>query len=119
MPRRIGREKKTVEAMIRIHCRDHHSTGDALCAECAALLAYASDRLERCKFADDKPPCSQCPVHCYRTAMREKIRAVMRYAGPRMVRKHPVLAVRHLLDERKKPGATVKKALRATDKDRT
>jgi hypothetical protein len=112
MRRRIERETKTVEAMIRIYCRDHHGAGDSLCAECAALLAYASDRLERCKFAAEKPPCSQCPVYCYRTAMREKIRAVMCHAGPRMVRKHPVLAVRHLLDERKKP-------VRSTDKDRT
>jgi hypothetical protein len=37
--------------------------------------------------------------------MREKVRAVMRYSGPRMAGKHPVLAVRHLLDGlRKKPG---------------
>ena len=30
--------------------------------------------------------------------MREKVKAVMRYAGPRMLDKHPVLAVFHLLD---------------------
>ena len=29
--------------------------------------------------------------------MRERIRAVMRYAGPRMITRHPVAAVRHLL----------------------
>ena len=32
---------------------------------------------------------------------RAKIRAVMRWAGPRMLFVHPVLAVRHLLETRK------------------
>jgi hypothetical protein len=30
--------------------------------------------------------------------MREKIRAVMKYAGPRMMVRHPLLAVGHLVD---------------------
>ncbi len=33
--------------------------------------------------------------------MRERVRVVMRYAGPRMLFRHPILAVRHLLDERR------------------
>ncbi|MDR2525428.1 MAG: nitrous oxide-stimulated promoter family protein, partial [Oscillospiraceae bacterium] len=34
---------------------------------------------------------------CYRADMREKIRAVMRYAGPRMLLHHPVMAIRHFI----------------------
>jgi len=30
------------------------------------------------------------------------MREVMRFAGPRMMWRHPYLAIRHLLDERKK-----------------
>ena len=36
--------------------------------------------------------------------MRERVRAVMRYSGPRMLTRHPVLAVAHLADGRKTPG---------------
>jgi hypothetical protein len=35
--------------------------------------------------------------------MREKIRDVMRYAGPRMLLTHPVMAIAHLLDGLRKP----------------
>jgi hypothetical protein len=34
--------------------------------------------------------------------MRKKIREVMRYAGPWMICRHPLLAIRHLLDRRLK-----------------
>ncbi len=33
--------------------------------------------------------------------MREKIRAVMRFSGPRMIFHHPVAAVRHVLKTKK------------------
>ena len=112
MGKRMEREQKTVETMIRLYCVDHHGGSGELCADCEALRAYASERLDRCAFQDDKPPCSKCPVHCYRTSMREKIQEVMRYAGPRMLTRHPVQAVRHLVDERKKPGPTVEEAAR-------
>ncbi|MEG0375126.1 MAG: nitrous oxide-stimulated promoter family protein, partial [Raoultibacter sp.] len=35
--------------------------------------------------------------HCYKPEEREKIRAVMRHAGPRMMTKHPIAAIRHLI----------------------
>ena len=56
-----------------------------LCPECAALLDYALRRLDSCRFGDGKPSCRKCPVHCYRADMRERIRTVMRWAGPRMI----------------------------------
>jgi hypothetical protein len=43
-------------------------------------------------------------VHCYKPAMREQIRVVMRYSGPRMAQRHPLLAAAHLLDRRKAPA---------------
>lgn len=98
---RLARELKTMRAMVRIHCRDRHAASDRLCAQCAALLDYATRRLDRCVFGDEKPTCANCKVHCYSESMREDIRAVMRYAGPRMVWRHPVLAIAHLCDGRR------------------
>jgi hypothetical protein len=43
--------------------------------------------------------------------MRERIRNVMRYSGPRMVYRHPVLALFHMVDgRRKKPIKNTGKA---------
>lgn len=95
---RIAREQRTVEAMIGLQCRDLHGTADGLCEECGALRDYALERLNRCPFQEGKTTCAKCPVHCYRPAMRERIRAVMRYAGPRMLSRHPILTVWHLVD---------------------
>ena len=102
--RRLQREAHTVAAMIRRYCRDRHHTTDGLCPECAKLLAYARRRLTRCPFQERKTTCGKCPVHCYAPAMRERIREVMRYAGPRMLFSHPLLALMHLLDGLRKPG---------------
>ena len=101
--RRLQREARTVAAMIRRYCRDRHHTTNELCPECAELLAYARRRLARCPFQDNKTTCGKCPVHCYAPGMRARIREVMRYAGPRMLLSHPLMALRHLLDGQRTP----------------
>ena len=97
---RLAREFKTVQAMIAITCRGKHGLRPKgeLCSGCRQLVAYARARLERCPYGAAKPTCARCPVHCYRPAMRDRIRAVMRYAGPRMLYRHPILAAHHLAD---------------------
>ncbi len=105
--REIGlrREKETIRKMARIYCKAHHQTKEELCEECRALLSYALERIDKCPYQEGKPVCSACPIHCYTPAMREKIRQVMRYAGPRMLLRHPILAVLHLLQSTgAKPG---------------
>jgi hypothetical protein len=101
---RLLREQKTVEAMIRLYCRANHGAVH-LCAECAGLLEYAGQRLRRCPYGQQKPTCLHCVIHCYRPEMKERIRKVMRYAGPRIMFRHPLLAMRHLIDERLKAGS--------------
>ena len=96
--RRLAREQRTMHAMILMYCQDHHGADEELCPECDALHTYAMARLDRCPFAEKKPACANCPVHCYKPDMREKVRHVMRYSGPRMLKRHPVLAILHLLD---------------------
>ena len=114
-PRRLEREERTIAAMIAMYCRDHHGearagagdgrdedAGEGLCHDCAELLAYARVRLDKCRYGVDKPTCAKCPTHCYKPVMRERVREVMRYSGPRMIKHHPVLAVAHLVDGRRK-----------------
>jgi hypothetical protein len=98
---RLARELATIRAMVRIYCRDHHAAGAALCGECWDLMNYATRRLDRCVFGDAKPTCASCKVHCYNAVMRERVRTVMRYAGPRMIWRHPFLAVAHVVDGRR------------------
>ena len=90
-------EKKTIEAMVRIYCSGLHKTGSGLCRECAGILDYAKERLDKCPFGEKKGPCAKCVIHCYNLSMRPRITAVMKYAGPRMISKHPVLALRHVI----------------------
>jgi len=97
-PPRIAREKKTIAAMVQLYCRKKHGGGGTLCDECSELLDYATCRLDRCPYGPQKPTCAKCPVHCYKPQMREQVKEVMRFAGPRMLLRHPILAVRHLLD---------------------
>ncbi len=102
---RLRRERRTVEAMIALTCRDLHGRRRReLCPECAELAAYANFRLERCPFGTTKPTCGNCRVHCYQPEMRERIRRVMRHAGPRMILRHPALALLHLLVDERRPA---------------
>ncbi|MDO4354921.1 MAG: nitrous oxide-stimulated promoter family protein [Clostridia bacterium] len=89
------REKEVVSEMIALYCRKRHHTRGALCASCAELEAYARARSDRCPFMETKTFCSNCRVHCYRPEMRERIRQVMRFSGPRMLFVHPAMALSH------------------------
>ena len=98
-------EKELIPDMIRIYCRGHHTPDDgqhtpdgaAVCPECRELTEYALLRLEKCPFKRNKQFCSFCSVHCYEPQKREQIKAVMRYAGPRMMLTHPVFAMSHVV----------------------
>jgi predicted amidophosphoribosyltransferase len=94
---KMEREVKTAELMIDIFCHGQHGKRECLCPECRGLLEYVTRRLERCPLRENKPRCSKCPVHCYKPDMRVKIRAVMKYAGPRMLYSHPILSGKHYL----------------------
>lgn len=97
----IQREYNTVEAMIRLYCRQQHGSKRELCADCEELRTYAAKRLEHCPHGEAKMPCSKCEIHCYEKSRRERIREIMRYAGPRMIFRHPIMAIRHLLQMRR------------------
>ena len=96
-------ERRTIRAMILIYCQKQHQ-GDPLCEQCTALSRYAEERLDQCPFGEGKPTCQNCPIHCYQKEQRQRIKEVMRFAGPRMIWHHPLLAIRHLVQNRKTAG---------------
>jgi hypothetical protein len=102
---RLSREQRTMAAMLRIYCRELHGSvarnGAGLCPECEALAAYARQRLAGCPYGPAKPTCANCQIHCYRPRQREQARVMMRYAGPKMLLRHPWLAIAHLIDGRR------------------
>lgn len=104
--RRRAREQLVISQMIALYCREQHNEGprdvrafcgEPVCASCAELDAFAVARTKRCPHMATKTSCNKCATHCYPPAMQERIRTVMRYAGPRMLLHHPVAAIRHLL----------------------
>ena len=96
----LEREFLTMQKMVGIYCTAHHGDSE-LCEDCATFLDYAEVRLEKCPYGEDKPTCSNCPVHCYKSHYRAQAKAIMRYAGPRMLLRHPILTVAHYLDGRR------------------
>ena len=93
---RISEEKHVVELMIRLYCRKKEGNKE-LCDHCRKLLSYAHFRLDHCRFGQQKPTCQHCSIHCYKPEMKQRMRQVMRWAGPRMIVYHPVAAIKHLI----------------------
>ena len=69
---RIEREKHIIEVMVEIYCKKKHKSKDGLCSECRELLDYSRQRLDKCKFGEQKSYCQKCPIHCYKKDMKEK-----------------------------------------------
>ena len=110
---RLRREWRTVEAMLLDFCAHRHQAGGPgpflprafvpyrcapLCPSCEELRVYARKRLDRCVYQEEKPTCSNCPVHCYGREMKARMQEVMRISGPRLTVLHPWLALMHLVD---------------------
>ena len=95
----LERERRTIEKMVEIYCQDHHGSGDSeLCEGCLTFMDYANVRIDKCPYGNDKPTCSNCPIHCYKPAQRAQVKAIMRYSGPRMLLRHPLLTILHKID---------------------
>ncbi len=89
-----------MQCMVEIYCGRHHAPDrSALCPDCAGFLGYVDRRLEKCPYGPEKPTCARCPIHCYKPQPRTLAREIMRYAGPRMVWRHPWLSLMHALDK--------------------
>ena len=89
-------EKKILSEMIALYCKGKGHGENGLCPACRELREYAMKRCDTCPCMETKTFCSNCKTHCYQPEMRDRIRAVMRYSGPRMLLYHPLLLLRHV-----------------------
>lgn len=91
------KEIEVVTLMIQKYCHGVHKTKKGeLCKDCEELLNYVKFRRNLCPWKDNKPFCANCKIHCYQKEMREKIKKVMKYSGPKMIFDHPIIAFSHL-----------------------
>jgi len=106
--------KKTIHTMISMYCKANHSkiTGknNGLCKDCLEVEKYSLSKLKLCPYGSKKPNCPKCPVHCYSKEKREKILLIMRYSGPRMIFKHPILSIYHLFNNFRQVTLKVQKS---------
>ena len=110
--KRLIREKTTIHALLLIYCAHHHRVeSDQLCTKCKTVFDYAIKRLSACPFQGQKPTCANCTIHCYNSDMQDKVRKIMRYSGPRLIFKHPILAIYHIIDGRIAPQALKNKTI--------
>ncbi|KAF0249083.1 MAG: hypothetical protein FD167_1507 [bacterium] len=98
---RLERENKTIKAMIEIYCKKNHKSNIGSCSECRQIYDYASYRITRCPHKDNKPACTTCEIHCFSLKMKEEIKKIMRFSGPRMLIHHPILSLFHYIDKLK------------------
>ena len=109
---KIEKEKKVSFLMIDLYYK-HHKGRDE---ERDDLKKYVAFRLSKCPFGENKTFCSNCKIHCYKPEYREKIRAVMRWSGPRMIFYHPILAVKHVTETMREKKKQQKEELKKCQK---
>lgn len=107
---RMEREQKTVRQMLCLFCREKHQAKKGeLCRDCQEVYDYALLRLKNCPFQEGKTTCGNCKIHCYKAKMREKIREIMSFSGPKMIFHHPVSAIGHIFDGLRKDAIPKRK----------
>ena len=82
--------------MIKIYCNEVHQKHLDDCDECNKLFEYAVLKINNCP-QKIKPKCVNCKIHCYHKKNQEKIKIIMRYSGPKMIWKHPILTLKHFI----------------------
>lgn len=118
----IRRDLTTLGFLWEIYCEHHHDKDERtphtsvsvdagvydkkhhipqLCPTCSEHLAYGEEKRILCPLTP-KPSCRLCEVHCYKPEEAEQERVVMKFAGPRSVKKLYLIkdALRHLRVER-------------------
>ncbi len=93
---KIEKEKRIVKLMISEYSKGHDKIPLEENERLIQLLNYAYLRLDKCPFQDKKKFCSKCKIHCYKKDMQNRMKEVMRYSGPRMLFKHPILLFKHI-----------------------
>lgn len=99
MGKRNDKDRRTLEAIGRIYCVGNHGNrprdAAGLCLDCRQTVDVTLRRTEACPFGHEGN-CQDCTVHCQRGDAQARIRAMMRYAAPRMALRHPVMTADYL-----------------------
>lgn len=102
LTRKERKDLKVLALFTSVYCAAHHQAERApieslpsaldhlrrylCCSECRDFLLYAIDRRLNCPL-EEQPNCKHCHLHCYRKGHREKVREIMRFSGPALIRK--------------------------------
>jgi hypothetical protein len=99
MTNNIDTEISTLKIMLKIYCKGNNHSKDGICDNCKNILEYSINKTLKCVYKENKPICNKCRVHCYNNIERENIINIMRYSGPKMLFRHPYLAMKHMFRE--------------------
>ncbi|MCJ7521237.1 MAG: nitrous oxide-stimulated promoter family protein [Dehalococcoidia bacterium] len=107
---------RVLSEFIAVYCREQHKAEDSkvfsinddklksvlgnkeivLCGDCSKLLHHGIAKLLLCPY-DPKPACRKCETHCYAPDYRERIREVMRFSGPYLIKRGRLDLLAHYL----------------------
>jgi len=93
------KEKRDIQILIRfvhIFCQEKHKKGVHLCESCSELLSYGMGKRFQCPH-NPKPMCKKCETQCYNRKYRQKVREVMRFSGPYLIRRGRLDLLYHYL----------------------
>ncbi len=94
---KIDKEKRTLKFMINLYCEKKHKLGIEDCSNCKELYDYAANRLDGCRYGENKTSCKSCIVHCFSNEKREEIKKIMRFSGPRIIFYRPYYYISYIL----------------------
>ena len=81
------------------YCKGNHAgrAKDAagMCPECRGAIEQTLARAEACPHGHEGT-CQDCATPCQRGEAQQRIKAIMRYAAPRMMFRHPLMALGYL-----------------------
>jgi len=92
---KINDEKKIIQKMIGIYCKKKHRRQE-LCEECLLILEYAKQRLDNCRYGENKGFCAHCPTQCYHIKRKLHLKKIMRFSGPYIILYDPLLFFKHM-----------------------
>ncbi|MCZ7583522.1 MAG: nitrous oxide-stimulated promoter family protein [Deltaproteobacteria bacterium] len=78
---KLDHDLGVLRAFTEVFCHKKHGHArGTLCPDCERFLDYAYKRRILCPM-DPKPKCQACPVHCYKPAMRDRVKKIMHIGG--------------------------------------
>lgn len=106
--KKVSEDKKIISTMISIYCNgnshkanEENKVKDDICPNCKRLQEYAYSKIDKCPKlkSGKKAICGTCKNNCYMQddELSNMMKAVMKYSGPRMILKHPLMTIKHAL----------------------